>query len=102
MRWVCLLFAAVAWGQTEPAATPAELQRAAVDKQRAAIAIQQGAIRTQAKNVGVVLMPWSLTAQPGGEPPACDPMTQETVTPIIESAAKANNLEAKLVRALIE
>ncbi len=110
---MCVLFASLALAQTPPvpptpapparAPSVAELMRAAMEKQRAAIAVQQDAVRKQAQSAGATLVPWSPAA--GTEaalPPPCDPIAEDTATPLIESAAKANELPVKLVRAVIE
>ena len=78
--------------------------RAAMEKQRAAMAIQQEAVRKQAQLAGATLFPWSAapSVADAAEPPPCDPIADEVVTPLIENAAKANELQVKLVRAVIE
>jgi soluble lytic murein transglycosylase-like protein len=73
--------------------------RAAVEKQRAAMASQKDAARAQAQALGAILIPWSPPLAPSAD---CEPIAQDIVTPLIESAAKENQLEAKLVRAVIE
>ena len=122
MRWTCLLFASLALAQTQtPPQTPAtppeppapiakpstaELMRASMQKQRAAIAAQQTAVRKQAESAGATLVPWgpSTTDADAAAAPAviCDPIAADVVSPFIETAAKANSLETKLVRAVIE
>jgi soluble lytic murein transglycosylase-like protein len=75
-----------------------------MEKQRAAMATQQESVRKQAQNAGATLVPWS-PAPPvsdAAEPPPCDPIADGVVTPLIENAAKANELQVKLVRAVIE
>jgi soluble lytic murein transglycosylase-like protein len=75
----------------------AELMRASIEKQRAAV-------RRQAQAAGATLIPWSPSpALPTDAPPAeCDPIAADVVTPLIESAAKANDLQVPIVRAVIE
>jgi soluble lytic murein transglycosylase-like protein len=75
----------------------AELMRASIEKQRAAV-------RKQAQAAGATLIPWSPSpALSADAPPAeCDPIAADVVTPLIESAAKANDLQAPIVRAVIE
>jgi soluble lytic murein transglycosylase-like protein len=116
MRILCILFASLALAQTPPAAVPpptpappaaaptaAELMRAAVEKQRASVIAQQDAVRKQAQSAGATLIPWSPpTVQGGGPAPICDPIAAEVVTPLIDSAAKTNEMDGKLVRAVIE
>jgi len=79
------------------APTAAELMRASIEKQRAAV-------RKQAESSGATLIPWS-PSQPlsaGAAAPVCDPIATDVVTPLIESAAKSNDLQVALVRAVIE
>jgi len=83
-------------GSTKPPPSPAELQRAAIAQQRESI-------RKQAESLGLWLMP--LKEGPA-EPPAatadCDPLEESIVNPLIDSAAKAQSLDAKLLRAVID
>jgi soluble lytic murein transglycosylase-like protein len=67
--------------------------RAAIDKQRAAA-------RKQALSVGAWIPPWSAEMQV--EEALCDPIADETVAPLIDGAAKAQDVEPKLLRAVIE
>ena len=78
----------------KPPPTAAELQRAAIAQQRAAI-------RKQAENLGLWLMP--LDGNPSAEAaePGCDPLDDSVVNPLIENAAKQQNLDPKLLRAVI-
>lgn len=79
----------------KPLPTAAELQGAAIAQQRAAI-------RKQAENLGLWLMP--LDGKPPGEtaePPDCDPLADNLVNPLIEDAAKEQDLDPKLLRAMI-
>ena len=82
--------------------------RAAMDKQRAAA-------RIQAQSVGAWIPPWSaeMQVEEGEAPPAapqttppeaptCEPLADEAVAPFIDGAAKAQDVEAKLLRAVIE
>jgi len=59
-------------------------------------------VRKQAKEAGATLIPWSPPPSFDGPEPACDPIANDVVTPLIESAAKANDLQVSLVRAVIE
>jgi len=113
MRWMCVFIASVAMAQTAPPASPppaapahaptaAELMRASIEKQRAAV-------RKQAIDAGATLIPWDpptiseSPAAPAPAPaPACDPIADDIVTPLIEGAAKANDLPVPMVRAVIE
>lgn len=85
--------AAAAFGQVDP-------MRAGIEKQKAAIAVQRQAIRRQAATASVWMLPWN-PAEPAA-PPDCDPIPDVVASPLIESAAKAQQLEPKLLRALIE
>jgi soluble lytic murein transglycosylase-like protein len=73
---------------------------------RASIEKQRASVRQQAQAAGARLIPWSPAAAPPpvletAEPP-CDPIADTVVTPLIETAAKSNDLQIKLVRAVIE
>jgi soluble lytic murein transglycosylase-like protein len=94
----------IAFAQAPPAANPtaAELMKAAMEKQRASIAAQQAAVRKQAETAGATLIPWSPPAAGGVAQANCEPIADEVVTPLIENAAKTNELQVKLVRAVIE
>jgi len=87
--------------QVPPAVpTMRDLMKASADKQRAAIAIQREAVQKQALTASVWLPPWGASA--GMAEPPCDAIADPTVTPIIESAAKAHDLQPNLIRAVIE
>jgi soluble lytic murein transglycosylase-like protein len=102
MRWALALFASCALAQT-PAQPPLAAKppdaptKSAAQLQRESVAKQKEAIRAQAKSAGVWLIP-------GGQPPQppCDPIDDDVVNPIIDSAAKAQQLEPTLVRAVIQ
>jgi soluble lytic murein transglycosylase-like protein len=67
------------------------------------MAVQRAAIRKQAENLGLWLMP--LDEKPRhetAEPPDCDPLEDKLLNPLIEDAAKQHSLEPKLIRAVIE
>ena len=66
------------------------------------MATQQGAVRKQAEAAGATLLPWAPPAAAEVAEAACDPIAADVVTPLIENSAKANSLEVKLVRAVIE
>ncbi len=79
----------------KPPPTAAELQRAAMAQQRAAI-------RKQAEDLGLWLMP--LDAKPSAgtvETPDCDPLDDGLAGPLIEDAAKQQSLDPRLLRAVI-
>lgn len=80
--------------------TVRDLMQKAAEKQRAAIARQREAVRKQAETAGVWLPPWS-AAQEIAEAP-CEAIADAAVAPILEDAAKAQDLEVKLLRAVIE
>jgi len=84
-----------------PPPSAAELMRQAVEKQRAAAATQREAARKQAETAGVWLPDWSGVTEPA-QPPACEPMADNLVQPIIEAAAKAQDVQPDLLRAVIE
>ena len=69
-------------------------------RQQAALAAQRESVRRQAAAAGAWLVPWS-SVTPMAEP-ACDPAPEAVVAPLIESAAKAQQLDPKLLRAVIE
>jgi soluble lytic murein transglycosylase-like protein len=74
--------------------------KAAAEKQRAAIALQMEAVRKQAQSAGLHLQPWSPDPIPAA--PDCEPVEDSVIAPIIESAAKARDLQPALVRAVME
>jgi soluble lytic murein transglycosylase-like protein len=82
MRLLCLFIGVAAFAQT----------RDAIEKQLQSVAQQRELTRA-------MLPP---LRAPGPAPPACDPMPDDQVTPLIESAAKERQLPAKLLRAVIE
>jgi soluble lytic murein transglycosylase-like protein len=83
------------------APTAAEAMRSALDKQRAAVSAQLEAIRKQAATAGTRLTPWAPT-EPASIEAACEPTPDAVVSPLIDGAAKAQGIEAKVVRAVIE
>jgi soluble lytic murein transglycosylase-like protein len=74
--------------------------KAAADKQRAAVELQKEAARKQAQTAGLRLQPWA--PPPISEEPECPAIEDTVITPIIETAAKAHDLEPALVRAVME
>jgi len=84
-----------------PPPTAAEFMRQAVDKQRAAAATQRDAARKQAEMAGVRLPDWSGVTE-SAQPPPCEPMADNLAQPIIEAAAKAQDVQPELLRAVIE
>jgi soluble lytic murein transglycosylase-like protein len=73
--------------------------KASVAKQLAAIAAQREAVRKQAGAAGSWLSPWASAPL---MQPECDPIADPVVAPLIEGAAKAHDIEPKLIRAVIE
>jgi len=71
---------------------------------RASIEKQRASVRQQAQAAGARMIPWSPAAAspPDAAEPPCDPIADTVVTPLIETAAKTNDLQIKLVRAVIE
>jgi len=100
MNWTWIFSAAFAATASSPAAAHA-LPSAALLQQRAAIAQQRASVRKQAENVSLWMLPWSDVSR-AADPPLCDPIADDVVTPMIESAAKAQNVEPKLIRAVVE
>jgi soluble lytic murein transglycosylase-like protein len=70
--------------------------RAAIDKQRAAI-------RKQALSLGAWIPPWSAEMQvEEAQTPPCEVISDDAVGPLIDGAAKAQDVEPKLLHAVIE
>ena len=113
MGWISILIACI--GVAQPAAptptaqtpaavsapvasaalSPADLMRAAIQKQRAAV-------RQQARSAGAWLLPWSDEPAISAPSPPCDPIADAVAAPLIETAAKANEIQALLLHAVIE
>lgn len=91
MRYLGLLAATVAFAQ--------DPMREAIEKQQAAIAQQRESIRKQAASAAVWLVPWDPAPAVA---PTCEPVPDTVADPLIDSAAKAEKLEPKLIRAVIE
>src|ERR1017187_8936881 len=118
MGWINILIACI--GLTQPAAkTPTARSAAAVsvptavppaDLMRAAIQKQRAAVRQQAQSAGAWLLPWSDDPPiAGSDTPAilapsspCDTIADAVAAPLIETAAKANEIQAPLLHAVIE
>ena len=73
---------AAGWGQSRESI---DAQKKSVARQREAVALYRAATPTAEV-----------------EPPVCDPIEPEKLAPLIEGAAKAQNLPAKLLRAVVE
>lgn len=66
------------------------------------MAQQREAAKKQAQSVGAWLIPWT-PVSPSASPVAdCDPLTDGVVAPLIDSVAKREQLDAKLIRAVME
>jgi len=95
MRWFLVLVASSALAQNAR-----EAQQAAIEKQRAAIEKQRETVKKQAELAG----PGPLKMPEIEEPelaPACDPIPDAAVAPLIEGAAKAEKVQPDLLRAVI-
>jgi soluble lytic murein transglycosylase-like protein len=90
MRYVLVW---IAWS----ASAQNDAMQAALDKQRAAAQIQREAVRKQAELSGPRRL---ITVAP--TEPACEPIADSVVTPLIEGAAKTSALDPKLLRAVIQ
>ena len=91
MKWLLILAAA----SNALAQNSRDLMRAAAEKQRAAIETQREIIRKQQEQLRLEPL-----IAPSPEP-ACDPISDDAVAPIIEGAAKAHDLKPALLRAVI-
>jgi len=90
MRFIWILLALPAAGQTN-------------DAMRAAMAQQQAAARIQAQAAGAKLIPWGPGPAPAASVEAdCDPIDAAVMNPMIEAASKASGVQVKLLRAVIE
>jgi soluble lytic murein transglycosylase-like protein len=105
-----ILLASCALAQAAAAEiSPREALRLAIEKQRASAARQREAVRIQAENAGVLLPPDRAPIEEEAAPPAvsanpfpCEPLAEDELAPLIEQAAKAQELDAVLIRAVIE
>lgn len=110
MKWFWMLLASGALAQT-PSPPPAAVSPAAaspsrnpmqdaIAKQRAAAAVQREAVRKQAE----MAMQWRAFEPPAVEaaPADCSPIPEVELTPIIETAARTQQIQPKLLRAVIE
>lgn len=70
--------------------------RDALEQQKASILKQKQSIQQQATVAGTMLLPWDRVQA------NCDPIDEKVVTPLIETAARAQHLEPRLVRAVAE
>jgi soluble lytic murein transglycosylase-like protein len=100
MRYLWLVAPAALLAQTAAPPSPQDGMRAAIEKQRAAVAAQRESVRKQAATAGVRLTPWD--PAPMVASADCEPVPDTVVSPLLEQAAKAQQLEPKLLRAVIE
>jgi soluble lytic murein transglycosylase-like protein len=75
--------------------------QASIEKQKASIATQREAVKKQAELAGPAPLVMPQIDDPEPPEPACDPIPDATVTPLIEGAAKAENVQPELLRAVI-
>jgi soluble lytic murein transglycosylase-like protein len=94
MNWILVLLplAAGAQGKDAPHGTP----------QRMAMEQQEASIRRQAQAVGARLIPWSPAPVALAAEAPCEPIEDALVSPMIDAAAKTNELQPQLLRAVIE
>jgi soluble lytic murein transglycosylase-like protein len=80
-------------------------QAPSVNTQRAAIARQRETVRRQAESAGATLLPALdgevMVSAISAVEPACDALPTGETDPLIESAAKTNNVKPELIRAVI-
>jgi soluble lytic murein transglycosylase-like protein len=79
---ICIaILSGAAWGQS----------RESIEKQLKSVAQQRESVRKQSGAPEIAQLP-----------PACDPLPEETVAPLVEKAARTQKLPDKLLRAVIE
>lgn len=105
--WIALAaYSAAASAQPQNGSPGASAgQSAPVSQQQASIARQLASIRQQAASLSLRMVPWSSpppAVPDAAAPPACDPISEVVVAPLIENAAKANILDPKLILAVME
>ena len=95
MRWFLILIASSALAQNAR-----EAMQAAMEKQRASVAAQREAVKKQAElaGPGPLQMPQIDELEPE---PACEPIADPMVAPLIDGAAKAEKVQPELLRAVI-
>lgn len=94
MRWLVVWTVWSAWAQNNQA------MRAALEKQRAAAQIQRESTRQQAELAGPGPLEHRLA--PLWTPPACEPIADAALTALLDAVAQTQQLEARLLRAVIE
>jgi soluble lytic murein transglycosylase-like protein len=101
MRGLLVTAACSAWAQLNGWAQSNEALQSALEQQRASAQVQREAVRKQAELAGPG--PLRHTLPPAAwAPPPCDPIPDAAVTPLVEAAVKAHQLDATLVRAIIQ
>lgn len=73
-----------------------------MEKQRASLEIQRQSVQRQAASAAAWLVPWGPAPEIPVADAICDPVPDAVVEPLIESAAKTQQVEPKLLRAVIE
>jgi soluble lytic murein transglycosylase-like protein len=91
--------AAIVFGKATPAA-PGDAMRNSVAKHQASIAVQKESVRKQAATAAVWLTPFAPPATLAEA--ACDPLPDSVVSPLIAAASTSQQLEPRLLRAVIE
>jgi soluble lytic murein transglycosylase-like protein len=81
------------------AAQPPETFQSAMAKQRAAMAVQRESVRKQTEMAGQWRGPLS-AIEPLG--PACDPIAEVELTPLLDRASLQHQVDTKLLRGVIE
>src|SRR5262249_1224630 len=76
----------------------------AIDQQRATADRQRESILKQAASLGVRLTPAATESPQAAEaaPTACDPIPGATAAPLIDSAAKTQDLDPRVLQAIVE
>jgi soluble lytic murein transglycosylase-like protein len=104
MFWIALFLASAALAET----SSRDPMQSALEKQRASATRQRDAIRKQAEALGVWLLPMGAEPEPPPPPPAaatepsCETLADAAIIPLVEEAAKAQEVEAQVLRAVIE
>jgi soluble lytic murein transglycosylase-like protein len=96
MRWFLVLVASSALAQNSR-----EAMQASIEKQKASIATQREAVKKQAELAGPAPLVMPQIEDPEPPEPACEPISDAMVTPLIEGAAKSEKVQPELLRAVI-
>ncbi|MGA3017469.1 MAG: transglycosylase SLT domain-containing protein [Bryobacteraceae bacterium] len=115
MGWISILIACIAVARpvAQPSAAQPPAAVSSADPMRAAIQKQRAAARQQARSAGAWLLPWSDDPPIAGSdepairspsPPLApgDLIDEAVAAPLIETAAKANEIQIPLLHAVIE